>query len=221
MALQALIFDLDGTLIDSTHAYAAAAHQAFKDFGLAHTPDEFHKLAIGVPLKVWLQEKGVDETIISQVAARRDALVLDALRTETEWREGAQEALQYLSEQFPLAIVTGAWTSSVNAINERLNLRRFTSVIIDGDAVKPRFKPDPHGLNLAAKELQVAPRDAAYIGDQLFDMLAARNAGMQSILIPGPHTTLTEELQTATDRQWQDLNAFIASFAKWQDVNAH
>lgn len=214
MSLQALIFDLDGTLIDSTNAYAAAAHQAFKEFALPYTPDEFHQLAIGVPLKIWLQEKGVDETTIPLITARRDGLVLDALRTETEWREGAQEALQHLSEQFPLAIVTGAWTSSVDAINERLNLRRFTSVIIDGDAVKPRFKPDPHGLHLAAKELQVTPEDAAYIGDQLFDMLAARNAGMQSILIPGPHTTLTEELNAATDQQWQDWHAFIASFAK-------
>lgn len=211
MSLQALIFDLDGTLIDSTPAYAAAAHQAFQEFSLPYTEAEFHRLAIGVPLKIWLQEKGVDEQIIPKIAARRDALVLDALKTETKWREGAREALERLSKNFPLAIVTGAWTNSVAAIDERLGLKRFTSVIVDGDAVKPRFKPDPYGLHLAADQLRVEPRAAAYIGDQLFDMLAARNAGMQSILIPGSHTTLTDELKAATDTRWNDWRAFADS----------
>ncbi len=209
MKIEALIFDLDGTLIDSTGAYAAAARQAFNDFHLSYTSDEFQRLATGVPLKVWLQEKGVSVDTAILIAEQRDSLVLESLRAKTEWRDGAKDALEKLGKIFPLAIVTGAWTKSITAIDERLGLRKLVPIIIDGDQVKPRFKPDPYGLLLAAEQLQVKCENSAYIGDQLYDMLAARNAGMSSFLIPGLHTKVENALLAATDQQWPNWKEFV------------
>lgn len=208
MASQAFIFDLDGTLIDSTPVYAEAADRAFKECGVTFTDEEFHQLAVGIPLKVWLTQKGIADEQILVIADRRDALLIELFETEVMWRDGALEALQYLSSRVPLAICTGAWTKTLHAIDVQLHLTKLFPVIIDGDAVKPRFKPDPYGLELAAKHLKVEAQHCAYVGDQLFDMQAAKAAGMTSILIPGMHTTMTDDLRVATDELFDTWHEF-------------
>ncbi|MDB4978211.1 MAG: yqaB 1 [Candidatus Peribacteria bacterium] len=209
LSIPALIFDLDGTLIDSTPVYAEAAHRAFHECDVRYTEEEFHQLAVGIPLKVWLTEKGIPEEQIPIVADRRDALVIELFETKVAWREGALEAITYLSSRVPLALCTGAWTKTIEAIDTKLNLKKLFPVIIDGDAVKPRFKPDPYGLKLAAEQLGVSCQHCVYAGDQLFDMLAAKAANMTGILIPGTHTTMTEELRETTDKSFDDWNGFL------------
>lgn len=83
----------------------------------------------------------------------------------------------------PRAIVTGSHRSYVEAIEQCLPLSKYFPTIITADEMDPYFKPHPHGLFLAAQAFGVEPEQCVYIGDQVFDMEAARNAKMPNILI--------------------------------------
>lgn len=102
---------------------------------------------------------------------------------------GAEKILRYVqAEGIPSGIVTTAFRSFVDAVNEKLPIHALVNLLITAEDVGEKGKPNPYGLLLAVEKLGIKPMDAIYIGDQPFDVLAANAAGMESWLIQHPHT---------------------------------
>jgi len=211
----ALLFDLDGTLVDTITLYGQAVLRSLEEIGIQATEDEFRDwyirpLHLGQILALY----GRTEDQIPALRLRRDALYEELLRTKVEWLPGAEELLetvkkknpksptmprsprkQHSSESSdssassdssrPLALITGSWLSYVNAVDSRLRVKRFFDPIITADEIHACMKPNPYGLLLACDRLGVDPKTCLYIGDQQFDIDAAHAAGMEAWLLKG------------------------------------
>lgn len=191
MKYAAILFDLDGTLIETTDLYEQACIEAFALVKIQMTKAEFGQLyARGWTLPQWLTHYNIEEIREPELRKKRDDLYVELLKKKTRWREGAHHMLSHVKKHAPTAVVTGAWKKYVHAMEQCIPLTKYMNTIVTADEVGSRMKPDPYGLIMAANRLQVEPHECIYIGDQEIDMLAANAAGMQSCLVPHVHTTL-------------------------------
>lgn len=185
MQYSAILFDMDGTLLETGHIWNQATRLALSAHDIELTEEEHFSLG-GLLLELLLEEKGHDPHTIDAVRLMRDDAMAPLIRESAEWKEGALELLSELD--IPTAIVTSAHDPIVSAIKEKLNLENYFDTIVIADDVRPDYKPHPKGLLLACERMGVDPTTCLYIGDQDCDLKAAANAGMDAILIKGMHT---------------------------------
>ena len=156
-AIAAVVFDLDGTLVDTRSAVAQAHNASFTAF------DPVDHLLGRVP-------RGADLAVYH----RRLGELAEGLRTY----EGVPELLDQLA--VPLGIVTGASRESCEIVLGATGLRGLFDVVVTADdVVKP--KPDSEGLRLACERLELEPTSVAYVGDLTGDVAAARACGAVSV----------------------------------------
>ena len=110
------------------------------------------------------------------------------LRARASWLAGAKETLESLRGSLPLAIVTTAWRKYVDAMDERLGVTGLVDALVTCDDTVGRGKPDPWPYLLAAERLRVVPERCLVVGDQAWDMEAARRGAMTGWLARGPRT---------------------------------
>lgn len=211
MKIEAILFDLDGTLVDSIPLYKQAYLKTLNAFGLVLTEQEFNKI-------YWENWKIPDVIAHFDMSHRevdirqyRNDLYIKTLGERVTWFEDAKTLLHTLNREMPRAIVTDSWQSFVDAIEQRVDLSSVAPTIITVDECQPYNKPHPYSLLLAAERLGIAPDRCMYVGDQDFDIYAARNAGMADCLIERAHTP-PEAGRNATHviRSLQELPALLA-----------
>ncbi len=185
----AILFDLDGTLVSTIDVYCHAVTASFKEIGINVTQKQFNEwYKRPIHLEGMLELHGLTEEDVPEVRGIRDRLYIDKLRTDTTWIDGAEDVLTEVKKKYPVAVVTGSHMSYVDAIDECLGIKRYVQHYITADEVGKFMKPHPHGLLLAADLLKVDPKECLYIGDQTFDMTAARACGMTNCLVPFVYT---------------------------------
>lgn len=187
MQYDAIIFDLDGTLIDSTSLWEKAYFEVLGKRDIPFTSELFNELyPKGIAFTEWAVHLGIDEHDVADIRTERDKVYEHLLQTQTALYEDAD---MFLAEMLhmPKAIVTGSHRSYVDAIQERIDLQGITDTIVTVDDVL-RGKPDPEGLHKAAEMLGVDSAKCVYIGDQPFDADAAKNAGMDCVIVRRTHT---------------------------------
>lgn len=142
-----------------------------------------------LPWEDLLKEHNIDLSHQGDVQDYSTQRFQELLRTQIGWMDGAEDLLKYIHVAgIPTGIVTTAFSSFIDAVNEKLPIRHLIDLIITAEDVGDKGKPNPYGLLLAAEKLRIKPMDTIYIGDQPFDVLAANAAGMESWLIQHPHT---------------------------------
>ena len=190
MRYDAVLFDLDGTLIEDTTAhYVDALAAGLQHIGMDAPREKIDQMMnmLGMPRALIFQSfELTPEAVITVMEVRHKTLVT-LMREGNIWRSGAPELLKAI-EQHPRAIITGGSNSHVKAIDEALGLRSRIPIIISKADVGERKKPDPYGLLLASEKLVVDPAKCVYVGDQRNDIEAATSAGMEAILIQSKFT---------------------------------
>lgn len=188
MKIEAILFDLDGTLVDSIPLYKQAYLKTLNAFGLALTEQEFNEI-------YWENRKIPD--VLARFGMRhreadvrqyRNDLYTKTLGEQVTWFEDVKALADSLNSKIPRAIVTDSWRSFVDAIERRVDLSSVAPTIITVDECQPYNKPHPYSLLFAAERLGIAPEHCIYIGDQDFDIQAAGNASMANCLIAREHT---------------------------------
>jgi HAD superfamily hydrolase (TIGR01509 family) len=195
----ALIFDLDGTLVDTVQTRIAAWLRTFEEFGIPADRRQVAKL-IGSDgrrlARVVAEAAGrALDPALAEAIDRRAGEVYSKLNTDPRPLPGARELLQGLDAMgLRWAIATSSRPEQVGRSIESLNLPR-PPTIIDGSRVE-NAKPAPDLLLFAARELGIEPSHAWYVGDSIWDMQAARAAGMSPIGVASGSAT-TDELEGA------------------------
>jgi HAD superfamily hydrolase (TIGR01509 family) len=196
MQYKALLFDLDGTLVDTIALYEQACIQALAENGLSVSAEQFLQWYMeGWHLHHVLAHFGTTEDAVPTIRARRDELYMELLSSSAQWLPGAQELLESLSStsldssvSSKLALITGSWLTYVDAIDAKLHVKKYFETIVTVDDMGKFPKPHPHGLLIACERLKIEPKDCIYIGDQMFDVEAAHAAGMECVIIEGKYT---------------------------------
>jgi pyrophosphatase PpaX len=181
MRFAVVLFDLDGTVIDSGAIILASMRHAAKEVLGAEPPDELLMAAVGGPgLEAQMQALAPDrvEELVSVYRAHNEPL-----HDELVCCDGMEDVLVRLKDEGRrLGIVTAKRQATVDLAFNVLPLRHLFDVVVGGDETK-RHKPDPEPLLLAARRLDVAPETCAYVGDSPFDIRAAKAAGMHAIAV--------------------------------------
>jgi pyrophosphatase PpaX len=179
MRYPVLLFDLDGTVIDSgAIILASMRHAAETVIGRSYTDAELLR-AVGGP--------GLEAQMVALDPTRVDELVRvyrehnEPLHDTLDYCSGMDTVLAALAERgHRLGIVTAKRRATVDLAFARLPIEHLFDVIVGGDETV-RHKPDPEPLVLALDRLGAGPEEAAYVGDSPFDMRAARAAGIFAI----------------------------------------
>lgn len=186
MQYEAVLFDLDGTLVNTIPLWQRAYLQTLADEGVTMSLEEFmEKVYVGnTHFNAIFAEFGLPETEWERIRQDRDNRYCDLLENEAHWMTGATEMLQKVRNNFPIGMMTGSWKIYVDALDKNLGIYdKFAASVTCDDTQGGRSKPHPYGLELLAEMMQVDPKKCLYIGDQLFDIEAANAAGMTSCLI--------------------------------------
>jgi HAD superfamily hydrolase (TIGR01509 family) len=182
--VSALIFDLDGTLVDTVYAHVFAWQRAFAE--------------LGRPIDGWKIHRriGMSGGLFARAAAREIGRPLDEQEVETVQRRhgelfrelepvrrplpGAVELLARLREGGIVhGIATSGRSPEIDASLEALGVPADTVVVARGDVT--RAKPEPDLFLTCAERLGVPPVECYVVGDAVWDLLAARRAGMLSV----------------------------------------
>ena len=177
--IRALIFDLDGTLIDSEQDLINATNATLRELGRSELPAATISGFIGhgaAKLVARALGLGADEREQSK-ALRIFLRHYEANKLDhTVAYPGVPEALDSLSPM-PMAVLTNKPLLPSTLILESLGLAKYFSAVYGGDSFATR-KPDPFGARQILQQFAVLPAAAALVGDSEVDVQTARNAGM-------------------------------------------
>jgi HAD superfamily hydrolase (TIGR01509 family) len=205
--MQSLLFDLDGTLIDSVYQHVLAWHEALEELGLSLAVWRIHR-RIGMSGGLLVQALGreIGHRVTSEQAQKlqeRHVAVYERYQASVQPLPGARELLQQLNRaKVPYAIATSGLPGGARPALERLGIGPEIPIITRQEV--QRAKPDPDLFLVAAQKLNVSIARAMVVGDSVWDLLAARRAGCLGIgLLSGGYGK--EELeQVGAYRVYQD-----------------
>ncbi|HKQ78338.1 MAG TPA: HAD family phosphatase [Blastocatellia bacterium] len=194
---RAVIWDLDGTLIDSSHYHWEAwqAVMSAENFTLTYEEyvADFGKRNDEI-LRGRLGEDLPDD-FIARVSRAKEEVYRSLIRTKgLELLPGAAYWLErFKAEGWLQALATSAPRGNIDAVFAALGLEKFFDAAISSEEVKAG-KPEPDVFLAAAAKLDVAPRDCIVIEDAPAGLEAARRAGMKSIGVLTTHPELNADL---------------------------
>jgi phosphoglycolate phosphatase len=194
----ALVFDLDGTLIDSRRDIATAINRTRAVYGLALLTVEQIVAMVGEGARVLVERalaelppERIDEALATYLGHYRQV----SLAT-THPYEGIEEMLEQLAAAYPMALLSNKSEALSRHILEHLGLAGRFQALLGGDTL-PTRKPDPAGLRRAAELLGVPADRVLLVGDTRIDAETARNNGTPFALVEWgfPHRPGAAELQ--------------------------
>src|SRR5437016_10767825 len=183
-SIEGVLFDWDGTLINSYDADASAYLAMFKEMDISWGIEEFEKnyspnwyqvyRAAGLPRRRW---EDADRAWRAHYAKHRPKLIPGALRV-----------LVRLGNAHPLGLVTSGDHERVTRQLREFRLTRlFAARVCSGDTL--RKKPHPEPLRLALRQMELDPSACVYVGDAPQDVEMAKRAGVRAIGVLGPFPT--------------------------------
>jgi len=210
---EAVVFDLDGVLLQSEEVWDAVRERYVRDRGGRY--DEKVQLAMmGMSAPEWSRflhdEAGVPddpETINRDVVER----MLEAYRHELPLLPGAKEAVRRTAATFPLALASSSNREVFEAVLELAGIADCFSATVSSEEV-PRGKPAPDVYLEAARRLGVEPEQCAAVEDSHAGIRSANSAGMRVVAIPNasyPPDDEALELADAVVRSLDDLTVSV------------
>jgi phosphoglycolate phosphatase len=182
--VQALLFDLDGTLIDSKRDLVQSVNATLRELGRAELPEDLVASYVGSGAPVLINRAlggaaSADEqrSALNFFLAHYDEHKLDFTREYP----GVRLTLDKLRD-VPMAVLTNKPVNVSVRILQGLRLAEFFRAIYGGNSFATK-KPDPLGANTILKELGIPAAESALVGDSEVDVQTARNAGMISAIV--------------------------------------
>lgn len=182
--MRGMIFDLDGTLVDTVYAHVFAWQRAFADAGLAIDGWRIHR-RIGMSGGLFTRAAGrelgreLDAREAAAIQHRHGELFREFLPTRRPL-PGSIELLRFLrTARIPHGIATSGVRPDIDASLAALGVEKDTVVIERRDVA--RAKPEPDLFLACLQRLGAAPSECYVVGDAVWDLLAARRAGMLGV----------------------------------------
>jgi HAD superfamily hydrolase (TIGR01509 family) len=198
--IEAIVFDLDGILIDSEHVWDEVRQELADERG-GRWNENASRDMMGMSSLEWsrymrdvvgLSEE--PEEISAEVVRRLE----DRYRRELPLIPGAEQAVQRLAARWPLALASSSNRELIDLVLESSGLGRYFEASVSSEEVA-RGKPAPDVFLEAARRLGVGPTSCAAVEDSENGILAAKAAGMRTIAIPNPHYPPHEDALAAAD----------------------
>ncbi len=184
--IKAVIFDMDGVVVDSEPLYQKAQTQLFAELGLT------------IPERDWLLFRGLTETAYYELICRRYGLksrpaelqrrgreyVEQVFKAELELMGGFTRLHRLLKGRYRLGLVTSTGTSLYQLVADKLQLNGLFQEVVCGD-MTDNHKPHPEPYLEMMRRLGVTPKESVVVEDSIYGLQAARDAGAWTIALTG------------------------------------
>jgi phosphoglycolate phosphatase len=223
-SIKLVIFDLDGTLIDSRLDLVHSVNAALRHIGRPELPEDVIASYVGDGAPILIQRALGGEVVDEALVRKGLEFFLSYYRAHkldhTTVYPGVAEALAAIQNSASqsqnggprkLAVLSNKPVGPSKAIVEALGLGQFFSQVYGGNSF-PTKKPDPEGARRLLEEYGVQPQQAAIIGDSHVDVNTGRNAGMVTVGVTygfAPHTLQDEPPDVLVDHP-SELPALFA-----------
>ncbi len=187
--IKAVIFDMDGIIVDSEPWQMIAMRHAVAPFNITLTDEELSEF-IGIRTTesfLVLKERHNIPISVEELTEIKDKHYKKILMQEIQPRENLLDLIKYLNNKYRLALASSSTEEEVDNILHLLNLIKYFAVIVTGDDVT-NGKPDPEIFLKTADKLKIPCEDCAVIEDSRNGINAARKTGMMSIAVPTKDT---------------------------------
>ena len=198
--IEAVVFDLDGVIVDSEQVWDAAREALARERG-GRWHENAQRDMMGMSSVEWSRYMhdviGLEdppEEISAEVVRRLEAIY----RKELPFIEGAPEAVARLAERWPLGVASSSNRQIIDLVLELADLDRYFHATVSSEEV-PRGKPAPDVYLEAARRLGTDPRKCAAVEDSHNGILSARAAEMRVVAIPNTRYPPGEEALAAAD----------------------
>jgi pyrophosphatase PpaX len=185
--VKAVIFDLDGTLIDSNWVHLQSWRSALKMLGLqARDPEVIDRLGLRALDIAKSLVSSHDEQTAMKLVELKSQLFEKAWRLEVKPRYGALEMLRIMKARgVKSAVASSNSNYRISKTIRYFGMDLFLDAIVGVDEVEAG-KPDPALVLAAIKKLKVIPKESIYVGDSRYDIEAGQAAGAQTALLLQP-----------------------------------
>lgn len=192
---RAVIFDMDGTLLDSMWMWREIDIEYLGRFGIA-LPGNLQREIEGksyTETAVYFKERFALAQSVDEIKKSWYEMTVEKYQNEVRYKPGAEEFLKELKRRkIPTAIATSNSIDLVNAADKSLYLREYIDTVCTGCSV-PKGKPAPDVYLKAAQELGVKPAQCLVFEDVPMGILAGKNAGMTVCAVEDPFSRDQEE----------------------------
>jgi len=188
--IKAIIFDMDGVLVDSEPFHIEIEKQQFLMNQLSITNEEHHRY-MGVATNVMWEQIAERHSLNVSVEELTEQNRIESIRFFTEVKEipvmpGLIELLEKLQQKkYPMAVASSSFPEIIELILERTGIRKYFQVVVSSQEAG-KSKPEPDVFLLAARKLKVMPNDCLVVEDSKNGIKAAQAAGMRCIAYQGP-----------------------------------
>ncbi len=199
--IDAVVFDLDGVIVDSEHVWNEARETLARERG-GRWHDDAQQDMMGMSSLEWSRYMhdviGLPESPgeISTEVVRRLAAIY---RQELPLIPGAVEAVERLASRWPLGLASSSNRELIDLVLELADLDRWFRATVSSEEVR-RGKPAPDVYLEAARRLGVSPRRCTAVEDSRNGILSARAAGMRVVAIPNPRYPPGDEALAEANR---------------------
>jgi HAD superfamily hydrolase (TIGR01509 family) len=188
MTVRAVVFDLDGVLLDSEQEWDGAKRDLVRDRGGRWT-DTASRDMLGMSSSEWsvymrdelrvpLEPEDIDREVVERLLAR--------YRANPPFLPGAKEAVERIADRWPLGLASSSNRVVIDTVLDELGVTdRFVTTVSSEEV--GRGKPAPDVYEEAARRLGVDPHDAVAIEDSANGIRSAHTAGMRVVALPNPH----------------------------------
>jgi HAD superfamily hydrolase (TIGR01509 family) len=198
--IEAIVFDLDGVLLDSEQIWDEVREQYVRERG-GRYDSEVQRAMMGMSSPEWSrflhQEAGVADTP-EEIGAEVVRRMLSRYREELPLVPGARDAVERLGARWPLGLASSSNRPLIDAALELSGMASFFRATVSSEEVR-RGKPAPDVYVEAARRLDVRAESCAAIEDSHSGIRSARAAGMHVLAIPNPHFPPGEQALAEAD----------------------
>lgn len=211
MNIKTVIFDLDGTLIDSRKDIAVAANKTLSELNLPTLPDDTIASFIGggvdILVKRCLGEQNMHR--FDEVLQNYKKNYGQSCTVYTTLYPGVKEVLEFLRKrEMEIALATNKVISLSEKILEHLGVKDYFDLMLGPEHVKNR-KPNPEIINILLEKTNTKPEEALYVGDSELDVLCGKNAGTCTCAVTYGIGTLESIIKADPDFIITDLKKLI------------
>ncbi len=187
--IRAILFDMNGIIVDDEHIHERAFRETVKSFGIDLTHEKYLECCAGKTDKAGyeaISKHFFKELLIDKLLIEKNQIYLKLFPKNKKSYDGVLELIKSLSKDFVLALTSSSSRVEVDLITQEFGIETYFKTTVSADEVV-KGKPDPEPYSTTAKRIGLRPEECCAIEDSKSGVLSAKNAGCYCIGVTTTH----------------------------------